>query len=92
MIRDVWQTVQRMKLYILRVEILTFGLGFSLLVFAFVPVLMCLLYLSVVHIIAQNETKSLVAERLQAFLKRVTINENLHPGATLVVHCSLPDS
>lgn len=52
MIRDVWQTVQRMKLYILRVEILTFGLGFSLLVFAFVPVLMCLLYLSVVHIIA----------------------------------------
>lgn len=53
MIRDVWQTVQRMKLYILRVEILTFGLGFSLLVFAFVPVLMCLLYLSVVHIIAQ---------------------------------------
>lgn len=50
MIRDVWQTVQRMKLYILRVEILTFGLGFSLLVFAFVPVLMCLLYLSVVHI------------------------------------------
>lgn len=53
MIRDVWQTVQRMKLYILRVEILTFGLGFSLLVFAFVPVLMCLLYLSIVHIIAQ---------------------------------------
>lgn len=53
MIRDVWQTVQRMKLYILRVEILIFGLGFSLLVFAFVPVLMCLLYLSVVHIIAQ---------------------------------------
>ena len=52
MIRDVWQTVQRMKPYILRVEILTFGLGFSLLVFAFVPVLMCLLYLSVVHIIA----------------------------------------
>ena len=52
MIRDVWQTVQRMKFYILRVEILTFGLGFSLLVFAFVPVLMCLLYLSVVHIIA----------------------------------------
>lgn len=50
MIRDVWQTVQRMKLYILRVEILTFGLGLSLLVFAFVPVLMCLLYLSVVHI------------------------------------------
>lgn len=53
MIRDVWQTVQRMKLYILRVEILTFGLGFSLLVFAFVPVLMCLLYLSIVHIIVQ---------------------------------------
>ena len=42
-----------MKLYILRVEILTFGLGFSLLVFAFVPVLMCLLYLSIVHIIVQ---------------------------------------
>ena len=53
MIRDVWQTVQRMKLYILRVAILTFSLGFSLLVFAFVPVLMRLLYLSVVHIIAQ---------------------------------------
>ena len=53
MIRDDWQAVQRMKLYILRVEIFTFGLGFSLLVFAFVPVLMCLLYLSVVHIIAQ---------------------------------------
>lgn len=50
MIRDVWQTVQRIKLYILRVEILTFGSRFSLLVFAFVPVLMCLLYLSVVHI------------------------------------------